>query len=716
MLADLGNRVNVATTLVPVAHYLQRPLHLFRTYDRRNLRADIVSGATVAIILLPQAIAFALLAELPPEMGLYTAVVAGVVGALWGSSSQVFTGPINTISLLVLSVLLNITTPGTLEFIVAAGMLAVMAGLFQLIMGLARLGILVNFVSHSVIVGFASGAGILIAISQIRPLLGLQFSSHNVIGTIQSIVLNLPATHLFTAALGIGTMVLIVLLRRAKARLPVAPISMALAAVVVFLLGLDRQGVAVIGDLPTGLPPLAGLPLFDLDLIARLSTGALAIGAIGLIQTVAIARSIATHTGQRLNSNQEFVGQGLANIFSGMFSGYACAASFSVTAVNYSAGAKSPLAAILASLFLLLAIFTLGPLVAFLPRTALAGVLILTGYSMVDRGEIARIWRGARGDATIMVVTLLGTVFLQIEFAVLLGILLSLALYILRTSTPRVRTVLPDDHFRHFAYQPEKRPCPQLSIVEILGDLYFGAVNHVEEFILDDAEKYPEQRYLLIRMHHVNHCDFSGIHMLENVIRAYREKGGDVFLVHVGSSIRQLMESTGCSRYLGADNLLDEDEAIGRLFHHVLDPAICIYECPVRAFKECQNLPKRLDLIGITPESDIPSRSLLDVSPRELWRELHNSNGARPLVVVDVREPREFKQGHIPEARLIPLSTILSDDVKLPNNRQIVFVCRSGRRSRRAAYTLQQMGFMNVLVLQGGMQAWEAAGLLEAVD
>jgi SulP family sulfate permease len=176
------------------------------------------------------------------------------------------------------------------------------------------------------------------------------------------------------------------------------------------------------------------------------------------------------------------------------------------------------------------------------------------------------------------------------------------------------------------------------------------------------------------------------------------------------------MESTGCSRYLGADNLLDEDEAIGRLFHHVLDPAICIYECPVRAFKECQNLPKRLDLIGITPESDIPSRSLLDVSPRELWRELHNSNGARPLVVVDVREPREFKQGHIPEARLIPLSTILSDDVKLPNNRQIVFVCRSGRRSRRAAYTLQQMGFMNVLVLQGGMQAWEAAGLLEAVD
>ena len=716
MLAELGNRVNVTTTLAPVANYMQRPLSLFRAYDRGNLRSDLVAGLTVAIILLPQAIAFALIAELPPQMGLYTAVIAGIVGALWGSSRQMFTGPANAISLLVLSALLNIATPGTTEFLVAAGMLAVMAGLFQLLMGLARLGMLVNFVSHSVIVGFASGAGILIAIGQLRPLLGLQYSSFDVVGTLRGLVLNLPATHLPTAAMGIGTMILIMVMHAAKVRLPIAPLSMALASLVVFLLGLDRQGVDVIGQLPSGLPPLANLPLFNLDFIARLSTGALAIGAIGLVQATAIARSIAVQTGQRLDSNQEFVGQGLANIFSGLFSGYASAGSFSVTAVNYTAGARSPVAAIFASVFVMLAMLTLAPLAAFLPRAALAAVLILTAYGMVDRREIVRIWRGAHGDAAIMVATLLGTLFLQVEFAVLLGILLSLALYIMRTSTPRVRAVLPDDHFRHFAYQPEKRPCPQLSIVEILGDLYFGAVNHVEEIILDHAEKHPQQRYLLIRMHHVNHCDFSGIHMLENVIRAYREKGGDVFLVHIRSGIRQLMESTGCSRYLGADNVLNEDEAIAHLFYRVLDPAICIYECPVRAFKECQNLPKRLDLIGITPESDIPSRSLLDVSPRQLWQELHSRNGARPPLVVDVREPREFRQGHIPDARLIPLSTILSDDIKLPNNRHIVFVCRSGRRSRRAAYTLQQMGFMNVLVLEGGMQAWEAEGLLEAVE
>ncbi|HEX6386782.1 MAG TPA: sulfate permease [Anaerolineae bacterium] len=716
MLADLGNRVSVATTLTPVVHYLRRPLRLSDAFDRSNLRSDVIAGITVAIILLPQAIAFALIAELPPQMGLYTAVVGGVVGALWGSSRHMFTGPANAISLLVLSALLNIAQPGTAEFLVAAGMLAVMAGLFQLFMGLARLGMLVNFVSHSVIVGFASGAGVLIAIGQIRPLLGLEFSSYNVIETVQGVILNLPNTHLPTAALGLATMILIETLRRAKVKLPVAPVSMALASVVVFLLGLNEQGVVVIGQLPTGLPPLADLPLFNLELIARLSTGALAVGAIGLVQAIAVARSVAAQTGQRLDSNQEFVGQGLANIFTGLFSGYACAGSFSVTAVNYTAGARSPAAAIFAGVFVLLAMLLLAPLAAFLPRTALAGVLILTAYGMVDRREIARIWRGARGDAAIMVVTLLGTIFLQIEFAVLLGILLSLALYIMRTSMPRVHAVLPDDEFRHFAYQPQKQACPQLGIVEILGDLYFGAVNHVEEFILDHAEKHPEQRFLLIRMHHVNHCDFSGIHMLENVIRTYRERGGDVFVVRANYRIRQLMEATGCSTYLGIDNVLDEDEAIGYLFHRVLDPAICIYECPVRAFKECQNLPKRLDLVGITPESEIPPQSLLDVSPRVLWKDLHNGTGARPPLVVDVREPREFKQGHIPEARLIPLPSILSDNVKLPNDRQIVFVCRSGRRSRRAAYTLQQMGFMNVLVLQGGMQAWEAEGLLEAVD
>src|SRR5690606_28651903 len=231
-----------------------------------------------------------------------------------------------------------------------------------------------------------------------------------------------------------------------------------------------------------------------------------------------------TQTGQRIDSNQEFVGQGLANILCGFFSGHAVAASFSRSAVNYNAGARTAMAVIISAICVVLAMFLLAPLTAYLPRAALAGVLVVIGLNMVDYKELVRILQGTRGDAAIMAVTFLGTLFLQIETAVLMGILLSLVVYLLRTSAPRVQAVVPDERFRHFVYLPDKPVCPQLGVIDILGDLYFGAVNHVEEAIHRFQNEHPEQRYLLIRMHNVNHCDFSGIHMLESVVRSYRER------------------------------------------------------------------------------------------------------------------------------------------------------------------------------------------------
>lgn len=715
MVADLPSKINVLDFLEPIFHYLQRPLRLFRDYDRQNLRPDMMAGLTVAVILLPQAIAFATIAELPPQVGLYTAIVGAIFGALWGSSDHIFTGPTNALSILVLSALEGIIPSGTAEFVIAAGVMAVMVGVFQLVMGLARLGILVNFVSHSVIVGFATGAGILIGIKQVQPLLDLSYPAANVLETLYGVVATFSETHLPTAALGIGTMLLIILMQRFTPRLPSALISMILASVVVFAFNLDEAGVAVIGELPQNLPPPADLPFFDLELIARLSAGALAVGSIGLVQTMAIARSISAQTGQRLDSNQEFVGQGLANIASGFFSGYACSGSFSVTAVSFKAGARSPLAAIFASLFVLISMLVLAPLAAYLPRAALAGALILTASGMIDWKELSRIWSGTRADAVIMLITLVGTLFLDLEFAVLAGILISFAHYIMRTSTPRVRAVFPDEEFRHLTHQRDGVHCPQLGIIEIFGDFYFGAVNHVEEEIMAHADRHPDQRFLLIRMNHVNHCDFSGIHMLETVVKSYRDIEGDVFMVRVDENVRHLMSTTGFDDYLGEENFLSEDEAISHIFYRVLDPAICIYECPVRAFKECQNLPKRVDLVDIPLHSEVPSQSVITISPQQLWQQLHNGAEEQPYVV-DVREPREYRQGHIPGAELVPLPRLLQSDVRLPNDRPIVLVCRGGRRSRRGAHALHQIGCMNVSTLEGGMAAWEASGLLEAVE
>jgi SulP family sulfate permease len=288
----------------------------------------LIAGITVAVILLPQAIAFALIAELPPQMGLYAGIVGALIGALWGSSNQIHTGPANAISLLIFGSLISFVEPGTPEFMLAAGLMAVMVGVFQLFMGLLRLGMLVNFVSHSVIVGFATGAGILIGIKQIEPLLGISFASRNTWEVMVGVWQNAPDTHLYTAVLGIGTMILMAVIRKINPAFTLRLIVMIVASLVVFIFRLDQQGVSVIGELPKSLPPIANLPILDLDLISRLSTAALTAGAIALVQTMAISRSFAVQTGQRLDSNQEFVGQGMANIFMGIFSGFAGAGSF----------------------------------------------------------------------------------------------------------------------------------------------------------------------------------------------------------------------------------------------------------------------------------------------------------------------------------------------------------------------------------------------------
>lgn len=691
---------------------LLQPLRLLRSYPRGALRADLVAGVTVGLVLLPQALAFSLLAGLPPAMGLYSAIVAAFVGALWGSSSHLNSGPTNTASIITLSVLLPIAAPGSPAFIAAAGLIAVMAGLIRLVMGLARLGVLVNFVSDSVAVGFTAGAGILIISNQIKPLLRIDLpASAGLIETIAGTIGQISATHLPSLAIGAVTIALIILLPRLTRRIPAVLGGIAAAGLISWGWGLEARGVEVLGALPMVLPGLTDLPPLDLDLIGQLANGALALAIIGLVEAVAIARAVASHTHQRLDSNQEFVGQGLANICAGLLSGYPTSGSFNRSALSYHAGGVTAVANAFSGLFLLVAMFVLGPLMIHLPRAALAGALAVTAYSMVDHRTMRRIWRGARGDSLIMLVTLVSTLLLPLQFAVLIGVLMSLGYYLLRTSAPQVQIVVPDDEFRHWVYDPARPICPQLAVVDILGDLYFGAVSHIEERIADELQRRPNLRFLLLRMHSVQHCDISGIRALESILRLCRSRGGDLYFVRVRSPVLRRMRAMGFDTLLGEGRILDEDRAIDQLFYHVLDPAVCIYECELRVFRECQNLPKRtmpaIPLMIAAPGGD-PALILA----AQLWAELRHS---APPLVVDVREPREFRQGHIPGAQSLPLTTIFERPVDLPRNRQIVLVCRSGRRSARAAAILAGQGYADLRVVQGGMLAWGAANLLEAI-
>jgi SulP family sulfate permease len=589
-----------------------------------------------------------------------------------------------------------------------------MIGVFRLLLGLGRLGMLVNFVSDSVIIGFTAGAGVLIWVSQLSILLRVTVpNSPSMLTTLQNIGLRVTNIHWQSFVLGILVAALIVVVRRINKKLPGLLIALVLASTLVWIFDLQNYGIKVIGTVPSGLPPLIDVSKINLDLIGRLSSGALAIGAIGLVEAMSVARSIASQTGQRLDSNQEFIGQGLANIACGLFSGFACSGSFSRSAVNQTSGARTPVASIFSGLFVLVAALLLGPLTAYIPRAALAGVLLVIAYGMIDRKEIVRILHGAPGDVFIMVMTFVATLLLSLQFAVLIGILSSFAVYILRTSIPRVVCVLPDDNFKHLVHQPDKPLCPQLGIFKILGDLYFGAVSNVEKTIHDHLARHPDERYVLLSMESVNHCDISGIHIVESLMRACRDRGGDLFFERVQEPVEQIMRATGFCRQLGDNHILVEDQSIPHIYYRVLDPAICVYECEVRAFLECQNLPKQIIHGDHIPfHTQIPAGAVREINARDLWNQLHRES---PPLVIDVREPREFQRGHIPQAKLIPLQQLMNNRPELPRDFPIVLVCQGGRRSLRAAYALRKEGYL-ASVLQGGMLAWENAGLLEAVE
>lgn len=698
------------------AAFLARPVDIVRSYDRSSLRPDIMAGLTVAVVMLPQAIAYALIAELPPQVGLYAAIIASIVGAFWGSSSHLNTGPTNAASLLVLSTLITIAVPGTPEYVLAAGLMAVVIGVIRLVMGLARLGVLVNFVSDSVVIGFTAGAGILISINQLSHVLRVDVpSSPSFYVTLQNLSASISQTHVLSVLITLLTVTTIVALRRWRPRWPSALLGMVVAGLSVALFGLDEQGVRVLGELPRGLPPLTAVPIFDFELINQMSTGILAAAAIGLVEAMSIARAIAAQSGEYIDSNQEFVGQGLSNIAAGFFSGYTCSGSFTRSALNYANGARTAFSSVFAGVWVLLAMLLFAPLTAYLPRAALSGVLLVTAYSMIDRKEMVRIWHTSRGDSIIMLATMLATVFLPLQFAVLTGVFVSFVRYVVKTSTPGVHSMVPDEKFDHFIYEPDQPECPQLGVLTVEGSLYFGAAHYVEDQIRQHMEQHPRQRFLLLRMHRVNHCDVSGLHMLEAIVRLYRQQDGDVFMVGVRSDVWAKMKLSGFNAFLGMDHFLSQERAIEHIFYRILDPAVCIYKCPVKIWQECQTLPKSPCTDAIPLGTVVPATAVIpSLTPRTMWQQMATTE--RPYQIIDVREKNEFSGGHIPGARLVPMPLLLRGEVTLDRETDIILVCRTGRRTTQVLYALQEDGYTNLAHLAGGMVAWEASGLPVVIE
>ena len=701
-----------AESLLRYASSFARPLEILRGYRPRHIRPDLVAGATVAVLAIPQCIAYAAIAGLPPTYGLYSAVVATIAGALWGSSRHLSTGPTNAISILVLSILTPLAAIGAPEYLIAASAMAVMVGVLCIAFGFARLGMLVNFASRSVLLGFTAGAGVLIAVGQLRNLLNIDIPrSPHLWKTVLNLATNLDQLHLTSLILGGVTVMVILVIDGFTRRLPGAILALVGTGAFVAALGVDRLGVAVVGEVPRAMPRVTEFSIgwmFEQDLFGPLLMGALAVSALGLVEAISIAREIARQSGEHLDVNQELIGQGMANITAGIFSGYASSGSFTRSAVNFQTGARSQMSSVFCGLFILAGVLAFGPLAAYLPRASLAGLIMLIAYRMVDWRGVRRVMRGSRSETGIMVSTFAATLVVPLEFAVLAGIILSLAIYIYNSSMPTVEPVVPDENFHQFVVNPQAPVCPQLGIMRIQGSLFFGAATHVEDSLLANFEANPGQTVLLLRMHGVDRCDLSGIDVLEGILRMYRGAGGDLYLTNVRPSVRDFMRRTGFEHILGSGRFLDPDHAIEYLFNEIIDSAVCCYECEHRVFAECQPLVKH-PYDGRLPTSSgrlrFPLKHLRVVEFEDAVAEA----GDRALLI-DVREPEEYARGHLPNSRLLPLRDVIGALEELPRDRPIFLVSRSGRRSTRAMRLFLDVGYKEVFNLKGGILSWKARG------
>ncbi len=585
--------------MIPASSYWRRLLPFLQWWPRVNaesLRADALAGLTNAIVVLPQGVAFALIAGLPPQYGLYTAMVPAVIAALFGSSWHLISGPTTALSIVIFASLSPLAEPGSGTFITLAFTLTLLAGLIQFTLGVARLGALVNFVSPAVVTGFTAGAAILIITSQIPHALGIGAPpGHGFLETWGYIGSHLDQTRPRVVAIAAAALGAAVLVRWLRPHWPYLPLAMVVGVVAGWVIGTAEHGLPVVGTLPRSLPA-PSLPDLQLATLRELADDALALALLGLIEAVSIARAVALRSGQRINGSQEFVGQGLSNMVGAFFSCFASSGSFTRTGVNYATGARTPMSAVMAALFLMLIVLLVAPWARYLPIAAMAGMILVVGWRLIDLDHVRELMRGSRQDSVVLVVTFAATLLLDLTAAILAGVLLSLMLFLNRAARPSVFSIAPDDddpRRRFLNLQRKALPeCPQLKIVRIDGALFFGSAQWVAESLELYAEGSTGRDHLLIVGSGINYIDSTGAQMLVQEAQRWADRGGGLYLCSLRMDPRTFLYGSGYADEFGRDNLFaTKGEAIGAIFER-LQRDIC-ERCDARIFEECAQVPRR---------------------------------------------------------------------------------------------------------------------------
>jgi len=530
-----------------------------RDYHRDTLISDAVAALIVTIMLIPQSLAYAMLAGLPPEVGLYASVAPLLLYAVFGTSRVLAVGPVAVVSLMTAAAIGDHAVAGSPQYWAVAITLAFLSGAMLLVMGLLRLGFLANFLSHPVISGFISASGLLIALSQLKTILGIPAEGHNFVDLAGSLLSHIGQVHLLTLAIGAATVAFLFWVRSGFKPLLIAwglrprvadvvaktgPVAaIAVTALLTWALGWQAQGVKIVGAVPQGLPPFT-LPLWDLALWQQLAMPALLISVVGFVESVSVGQTLAAKRRQRIEPDQELVALGSSNLSAAFTGGFPVTGGFARSVVNFDAGAQTPAAGVFTAGGILLASLFLTPALYFLPQATLAATIVVAVLSLVDFGILKKTWVYSKPDFLAVLATLVATLAVGVESGLVVGVLVSLALYLLRTSRPHIAEVglVPGtEHFRNVLRHPVRVSTHVLGL-RVDESLYFANARAIEDRINDAVASHPGLRHVVLQCSAINDIDASALESLEAIDRRLRDGGIQLHLSEVKGPVMDRLQ------------------------------------------------------------------------------------------------------------------------------------------------------------------------------
>jgi len=538
-------------------------IQTIKTYKREYVKKDLIAAMTVAVIAIPQSMAYAIIAGVDPVYGLYTAIISTIFSSAFGSSNHLIAGPTNAISLLVASSMRNFIGFGN-----AYAMLFLMTylvGVIQILFGVIKLGKAINYISHAVIVGFTAGAGVLIALGQLNQMLGISIQNSAQLSTLsklQYVLTHLDQSNLFALAMGLLTIVIIIACKKINKNLPSYLIGIIVPILFFLLFSLDQKGVKLMGTIPGSLPPFKMIQ-FNWQSAKDVIIGAFAIAIIGLVEAISISKSIASTSRQKIDANQEFIGQGIANLISSFFQCFAGSGSFTRSAINYYSGAATRVAGIMSGGIVALMLVFLAPYAKYIPLPSLAGVIMVIAYNMVNKKEMKKVYKVGKADSWVMWITFGATVVMpDLDWAIYAGIIISIFLYLRETNKVPVKILLPSIDKKNSFIEKEidiNQPPVDTLIVQIEGNLYFGSANDLEfklESLIGKAKVY------IIRMKQVVTIDITSLDAIKLFIRNAQESGGYIILCGVNTGLNTTLLNADLINMIGESNISMKEEEI----------------------------------------------------------------------------------------------------------------------------------------------------------